>query len=277
MANYALGDIQGCFEEFKAALIKVKFNSKKDFLWLAGDLINRGPDSLELLQYIYKIKDRVHIVLGNHDLHFLACFYSDREASKNDTLTKLFASKDCKTYADFLVNQPLLFLKEIKSANGIKVVLMVHAGIPPNLGFDECIELNDFFQRSLIKNPKKTLKRVFSKSPAILKANFKKSEKLSYFTNALTRIRICKENGKIKYSHKGGLENLPKDYDAWFNFPSKFLFKKTELIFGHWAALDGKTNLENIIGLDTGCAWGRKLTIMRLEDNKKYYIKKIKK
>mgnify|MGYP006077983783 CR=1 FL=1 len=276
MANYALGDIQGCFKEFKAALKKVEFNPKKDFLWLAGDLINRGPDSLELLEYVYKIKDRVHIVLGNHDLHFLACFYSDRKISKNDTLTKLFASEFCETYADFLVNQPLLFLKEIKSIDGIRKIAMVHAGIPPSLDFDQCIELNHFFQRSLIKNPKKTLNKVFDRSPAILKPNFKKSEKISFFSNALTRIRICKENGKIKFSHKGGLENLPENYDAWFNFPSKFLFEDIELIFGHWAALDGKTNLKNIIGLDTGCVWGRKLTIMRLEDNKKYYIKKIK-
>tara|TARA_B110000483_G_C18142707_1_gene522166 strand:- start:190 stop:1020 length:831 start_codon:yes stop_codon:yes gene_type:complete len=276
MANYALGDIQGCFKEFKAALKKVEFNPKKDFLWLAGDLINKGPDSLELLEYVYKIKDRVHIVLGNHDLHFLACFYSDRKISKNDTLTKLFASEFCETYADFLVNQPLLFLKEIKSIDGIRKIAMVHAGIPPNLDFDQCIELNHFFQRSLIKNPKKTLNKVFDRSPSILKPNFKKSEKISFFSNALTRIRICKENGKIKFSHKGGLENLPENYDAWFNFPSKFLFEDIELIFGHWAALDGKTNLKNIIGLDTGCVWGRKLTIMRLEDNKKYYIKKIK-
>ena len=277
MANYALGDIQGCFEEFKAALAKVKFNSKKDFLWLTGDLINRGPDSLELLQYIYEIKDRVHIVLGNHDLHFLACFYSDRRISKKDTLIELFASEDCKTYADFLVNQPLLFLKEIKSKNGVKEIAMVHAGIPPNLNFDQCLKLNSLFQNSLKKDPKKTLKRVFDKSPPIFKANFKKNEKISYFSNALTRMRICKENGNIKYSHKGGLKNLPKNYNAWFNFPSKFLFKNRELIFGHWAALDGKTNLDNVIGLDTGCVWGGKLTIMRLEDNKKYYIKKIKK
>ena len=118
-----------------------------------------------------------------------------RRISKKDTLIELFASEDCKTYADFLVNQPLLFLKEIKSKNGVKEIAMVHAGIPPNLNFDQCLKLNSLFQNSLKKDPKKTLKRVFDKSPPIFKANFKKNEKISYFSNALTRIRT------VSYTH----------------------------------------------------------------------------
>ena len=113
MANYAIGDIQGCYKEFKLALKKVNFNLDEDYLWLVGDLINRGPDSLKLLKHIYKIKERTHIVLGNHDLHFLACFYGQRKLAKSDTISKLMQSKKSLKYAKFLIEQPLIFKKEI--------------------------------------------------------------------------------------------------------------------------------------------------------------------
>ena len=132
MANYAIGDIQGCYKEFKLALKKVNFNLDEDYLWLVGDLINRGPDSLKLLKYIYKIKERTHIVLGNHDLHFLACFYGQRKLAKADTISKLMQSKKSLKYAKFLIEQPLIFKKEIIFKNKSKKVIMVHAGIPPN-------------------------------------------------------------------------------------------------------------------------------------------------
>ena len=162
MANYALGDIQGCFEEFKLALEKVNFDKKRDYLWLVGDLINRGPDSLKLLKFLYKIKERTHIVLGNHDLHFLACFYKQRKFSKTDTLSKLINAKECSKYANFLSSQPLIFEKEIRHKKKLKKIVMVHAGIPPNLSLEDCMNLNQDFQKALKKNPKKILKEVFS-------------------------------------------------------------------------------------------------------------------
>ena len=103
MANYAIGDIQGCYKEFKLALKKVNFNLEKDYLWLVGDLINRGPDSLKLLKHVYKIRKRTHIVLGNHDLHFLACFYGQRKLAKADTISELMKSKESLKYVKFLM------------------------------------------------------------------------------------------------------------------------------------------------------------------------------
>ena len=154
MANYAIGDIQGCYKEFKLALKKVNFNLDKDHLWLVGDLINRGPDSLKLLKHIYKIKERTHIVLGNHDLHFLACFYGQRKLAKADTISKLMQSKKSLKYAKFLMEQPLIFKKEIVFKNKSKKVIMVHAGIPPNLSLENCFDLNKEFQIALKKIPK---------------------------------------------------------------------------------------------------------------------------
>ena len=120
MANYAVGDIQGCYKEFDKGLKKINFNKKKDRLWISGDLINRGPDSLKTLERIYNIRSSVNIVLGNHDLHFLARHYADRKAAKNDTLEELLSSSKCEKYAKFLLKQPFVFSKKIKLKNGDK-------------------------------------------------------------------------------------------------------------------------------------------------------------
>ena len=276
MANYALGDIQGCFEEFKLALEKVNFDKKRDYLWLVGDLINRGPDSLKLLRFLYKIRKRTHIVLGNHDLHFLACFYKQRKFSKTDTLSKLINAKECSKYANFLSSQPLIFEKEIRHKKKLKKIVMVHAGIPPNLSLEDCMNLNQDFQKALKKNPKKILKEVFSNPFSEFSKKMNKLEKIAFFSNALTRIRVCNRKGKIDFNFKGKVDEAPKKYDAWFNFKNNVLKKNNQLVFGHWAAIKGKTYKKNIFGLDTGCVWGDKLTIMRLEDNKKFHIKKRK-
>ena len=277
MANYAVGDIQGCYKEFDKGLKKINFNEKKDRLWISGDLINRGPDSLKTLEKIYTIRSSVNIVLGNHDLHFLARHYADRKAEKNDTLEELLASSKCEKYAKFLLKQPFVFSKKIKLKNGDKKkYIMVHAGLPHYLTFKECMNLNKLSQEFLNKNPKKNLKKIFFHHR---KNNFKiisMNDKLAFFINAVTRIRICDKEGKIMFAFKKGLKDLPFNFVPWFKLKISALTRNDRLIFGHWAALNGKTNKQNIIGLDTGCVWGNKLTFLRLEDNKKYFIKKIK-
>ena len=153
---------------------------------------------------------------------------------------------------------------------------MVHAGIPPNLSLEDCMNLNQDFQKALKKNPKKILKEVFSNPFSEFSKKMNKIEKIAFFSNALTRIRVCNGKGKIDFNFKGKVDEAPKKYDAWFNFKNGVLKKNNQLVFGHWAAIKGKTYKKNIFGLDTGCVWGDKLTIMRLEDNKKFHIKKRK-
>ena len=277
MANYAVGDIQGCYKEFDKGLKKINFNEKKDRLWISGDIVNRGPDSLKTLERIYSIRSSVNIVLGNHDLHFLARHYADRKSAKNDTLEELLASSKCEKYAKFLLKQPFVFSKKIKLKNGDKKkYIMVHAGLPHYLTFKECMNLNKLSQEFLSKNPKKNLKKIFFHHR---KNNFKivsMKDKLTFFINAVTRIRICDKEGKIMFAFKKGLKDLPFNFVPWFKLKISALTRNDRLIFGHWAALNGKTNKQNIIGLDTGCVWGNKLTFVRLEDSKKYFIKKIK-
>lgn len=277
MANYAIGDIQGCYKEFKLALKKVNFNLDEDYLWLVGDLINRGPDSLKLLKYIYKIKERTHIVLGNHDLHFLACFYGQRKLAKADTISKLMQSKKSLKYAKFLMEQPLIFKKEIVFKNKSKKVIMVHAGIPPNLSLENCFDLNKEFQIALKKNPKRILKKIFNNPFSKFSKKMSKIDRIIFFANALTRIRACNDKGKIDFNFKGRINEIPKKLNAWFNFENSIISGNSQLIFGHWAAIKGKTKKKDIFGLDTGCVWGDKLTIMRLEDNKRFQINRIKK
>ena len=273
MANYAVGDIQGCYEEFKKGLKKIKFNKEKDYLWITGDLINRGPDSLKTLKKIYELRSRVHMVLGNHDLHFLARYYSERKKQKNDTLKEVLKHPDCKKYAEFLIKQPFFFSKKINLKSGTKKkIIMVHAGLPHNLSFEDCLRLNNLSQKFIQKNPKKNIKKIFFHHR---KTNFKivsLQDKLSFFINALTRIRVCNDNGKILFSFKKGLKDLPYNYLPWFKFKIDAMEEEDCLIFGHWAALNGKTRKKNIIGLDTGCVWGNKLTFIRLEDQKKYEV-----
>ena len=277
MANYAIGDIQGCYKEFKLALKKVNFNLDEDYLWLVGDLINRGPDSLKLLKHIYKIKERTHIVLGNHDLHFLACFYGQRKLAKADTISKLMQSKKSLKYAKFLMEQPLIFKKEIVFKNKSKKVIMVHAGIPPNLSLENCFDLNKEFQIALKKNPKRILKKIFNNPFSKFSKKMSRIDRIIFFANALTRIRACNDKGKIDFNFKGRINEIPKKLNAWFNYENSIIGENSQLIFGHWAAIKGKTKKKDIFGLDTGCVWGDKLTIMRLEDNKRFQIDRIKK
>ena len=262
--------------EFKLALKKVNFNLEKDYLWLVGDLINRGPDSLKLLKHVYKIRKRTHIVLGNHDLHFLACFYGQRKLAKADTISELMKSKESLKHVKFLMKQPLIFKKKIVFKNKSKKVIMVHAGIPPNLSLKNCIDLNKEFQVALKRNPKRILKKVFNNSFSKFSKKMSEIDKIIFFVNALTRIRACNHKGEIDFNFKGRINEIPKELNAWFNFKNSIFSGNSQLIFGHWAAIKGKTKKENIFGLDTGCVWGDKLTIMRLEDNKRFQIKRIK-
>ena len=186
-------------------------------------------------------------------------------------------SKKSLKYAKFLMEQPLIFKKEIIFKNKSKKVIMVHAGIPPNLSLENCFDLNKEFQVALKKNPKRILKKVFNNPFSKFSKKMSKIDRIIFFANALTRIRACNDKGKIDFNFKGRINEIPKKLNAWFNFENSIISGNSQLIFGHWAAIKGETKKKDIFGLDTGCVWGDKLTIMRLEDNKRFQINRIKK
>tara|TARA_B100000035_G_scaffold295481_1_gene286603 strand:- start:2103 stop:2915 length:813 start_codon:yes stop_codon:yes gene_type:complete len=266
MSNYAVGDIQGCFEEFYEGLEMINFNSSEDFLWLSGDLVNRGPDSLKLLKYIYSIKDSVHIVLGNHDLHFLNIFYNKKKPNKEDTLESLLKDPNVSQFANFLLRQQFIFAKKVLSNNKIIKVGMVHAGIPKNMSLKKAEILSKLISLKLIDNPNKSLKDIFK-----IKNESKNS--LRELVNFFTRVRVIDKKGMPEFSYKGGRKNIPSHLTPWFENKIEAMEDLDYLLFGHWAALEGKTNISNIKALDTGCCWGKELTFLRLEDRKNFVVK----
>ena len=262
MANYAVGDIQGCFEEFKQGLELIKFKASKDFLWITGDLINRGPDSFKVLEYVFKIKDSVHIVLGNHDLHYLNCFFNNRSLSDEDTFQSQMFHKKSLKMAQFLLQQPFVFSKKILTKRKAIQVAMVHAGIPKNMSLKKAETLSKLYGLELINDPKKNLKKIFED-----KRNFTSIESFSSLINFFTRVRVVNKNGLPNFSFKGRKKNIPPNLVTWFRKENKIMNDIDLLVFGHWAALAGDTNHPQFVGLDTGYVWGNSLTMLHIETN----------
>ena len=268
MSNYVVGDIQGCYREYTEGLKCIEFDTSKDFLWITGDLINRGPDSLQVIKHILSIKSAVHIVLGNHDLHFLNCFYNKKGLSKTDTFESLIKHEKVSIMADFLIKQPFVFSKRIQTKKEIIKVGMVHAGIPKNISLKKAETLSKLSSLKLKSNPKKVLKKIFEKD--------KKKYSIDSIRDAInffTRARVINKSGLPNFSFKGKIKDIPPHLFPWFDEKDKVMDDLDYLVFGHWAALEGKSNLSKIIAMDTGCCWGKELTFLRLEDKKKFVVK----
>tara|TARA_B100000579_G_C22832918_1_gene857011 strand:- start:1806 stop:2624 length:819 start_codon:yes stop_codon:yes gene_type:complete len=268
MSNYVVGDIQGCYGEFIEGLKLIEFDTSKDFLWITGDLINKGPDSLKVIKHILSIRSAVHIVLGNHDLHFLNCFYNEKSLSKTDTFESLINHKKVSIMASFLLKQPFVFSKRIQTKKRSIKVGMVHAGIPKNMSLKKAETLSKLSSLKLKGNPKKALKTIFERD--------KKNYSIDTIRGAIsffTRARVTKKNGLPNFSFKGKIKDIPSHLFPWFDEKNKVMDDLDYLVFGHWAALEGKTNLSKIIAMDTGCCWGKELTFLRLEDKKKFAVK----
>ncbi len=266
MATYAIGDIQGCYAELRLLLKKVQFKPAKDRLWLAGDLVNRGPDSLNVLRYVRDLGDAAQLVLGNHDLHFLAIAYGVRKTRRQDTLDKLLKAKDLKDLAQWLIKQPLALYDPERQ------FVMTHAGIPPIWDLNDLLRYAEEASQSLqAEDQSKRLKNLFGNQPDIWEDSLSGDDRLRVIINYLTRMRFCSANGHLELHTKGIASKPPAGYAPWFVHPSR-LPEGMQVLFGHWAALGGKTDNKNIHALDTGCAWGEKLTALRLDDGRRFQV-----
>ncbi len=266
MSTYAIGDIQGCYKPLRKLLTRVDFQPGRDRLWCVGDLINRGPKSLDTLRYLRDLGDDVTVVLGNHDLHFLALTYGAADRRHSGTLDELLAAPDCDELANWLRHKPLAHYDCIDTARGPENYLMVHAGVAPQWTLQKTLALAaeveltlqgpDFFQY---------LVHMYGDTPRRWKNKLTGYERLRVITNYLTRMRFCNEKGKLDLQVKEGLLFAPEGYKPWFEF--EHLTPATHILFGHWAALEGQTGNPYIFALDTGCVWGRELSMLRLEDH----------
>ncbi len=258
MSTYAVGDLQGCLEPLKCLLEAVKFKRGRDVLWSVGDIVNRGPESLETLRYLYRMRDSLVVVLGNHDLHLLAVAAGVRKASRSDTLDEILSAPDREELLNWLLHQPLLHREHGYT--------MVHAGIPPQWSVKKAgryaREVEDVLQS---KDCVTFLRAMYGNEPAVWSDDLRGMERLRVITNYLTRMRYCTREGWLDLESKGPEPPANgKRVSAWFSHAGR-LTADDRIIFGHWAALEGRTDTANAIGLDTGCVWGGSLSLFELE------------
>jgi len=263
MALYLVGDIQGCLDELQALLATAEFTPKKDKLWLVGDIVARGPKSLETLRFIKSLGDSANFVLGNHDLHLLAIHAGIKQAKKSDKLEALLKAPDADELIDWLATHPLL-LSLPKQAG-----LVSHAGISPQWTFEQAIDCARFAEQKLAgKKRTQWLSIMYGDTPnswADVKTN---EDKFRFTINALTRMRYVYSDGSLEFKCKDKPESAPNQLTPWFEQIQ--LPTNQHIIFGHWAALMGSSPNPSIIALDTGCVWGNHMTMIRWKDKKLY-------
>lgn len=263
MATYAIGDIQGCYHSFRHLLEHINFNAAHDRLWLVGDLINRGPGSLETLRWVYQHRALVTSVLGNHDLHALAVAEGFAELHKHDTLQAILSAPDRDVLLQWLRQQPLMH-----AADGY---LMVHAGLLPQWSGDEALALAAEVEAALNgSNYRDFLAGMYGNRPNQWHADVHGMDRLRLITNAMTRLRVCTANGEMDFKFKGKLAELPVGLMPWFDVPGRRSADST-IIFGHWSAM-GLQQRPHLYALDSGCLWGGQLSALRLQDSKIFQV-----
>lgn len=258
MATYAVGDIQGCYDALRHLLDKLRFDPDHDTLWVAGDMVNRGPKSLATLRYLKGLGDRCVAVLGNHDLHLLAVACGIRKQKDKDTLTELLAAHDADELIQWLRFRPMLH------HDAQRQVTLVHAGIPPVWTIEQAIEQARLLEQALRSEDYPVwLKKIFKSSkPRAWDDELKLKKKLRLTAAYLTQMRFCNAHGVLDLESKGTTPQ--KGYAPWFSFPKSPCYHQ-QIIFGHWAALAGVSGLDNIHAIDTGCVWGKSLTAINVD------------
>ena len=263
MATYAIGDVQGCFDELKALLAQIKFNSDRDQLWFCGDLVNRGPKSLKTLRFIKSLESNAITVLGNHDLHLLATAYHHKKPGRKDTLNKLLSAKDADELFHWLRFQPLVhYDKELD-------VTLLHAGIHPDWSIEKTLSLAREVETLLQSdNHIRFYKHMYGDKPFEWDDNLSGWQRYRFITNIVTRLRYCNSRGKPALNSKGAPGSQPKNLYPWYEVPDRKSQFDT-IIFGHWSTLPhaGLTSINNAYAIDSGCLWGGFLTALRIDSD----------
>jgi len=270
MATYVIGDVQGCYDELIKLLQKIGFDKQKDKLIFAGDLINKGPESLKTINYIMSLGSAAEAVLGNHEILFLAVSYNFFPNSNKNTFDDILKASNLEEIQEWLCNQKLL----IKHDNNY----ICHAGIPhiwsPKKALKRANEIE-----FVLKNPttrKLLLANLFNNEGDRWSKDLEGFERWLCILNYFTRMRTLDEGGKLDLKFSSTVEQVPDNFKPWFKLKHKKFSNDKKIIFGHWAAIKGDTQDSNRIALDTGCVFGGKLTCYCIETQKKYSVKAIK-
>lgn len=262
MSTYIMGDIQGCFNSLEALLSHISYTPDKDQLGFVGDLVNRGPKSLETLRFIYSL-DEPLIVLGNHDLHLLAHHFGVIN-KKSHFLLPILEAHDREPLLNWLLAQPLMLNLTARQS------VMVHAGIPPQWSTTEANAYAIEASCALKKNPEQFLSNMYGNRPEKWDKALSGYDRFRYIINALTRMRFCKPSGELDLTTKTNHTSNP-DVKPWFHWRAH---DTKRILFGHWASLEGRCPYPNMVALDTGCVWGGRLTAIRLEDMQLFSVTK---
>lgn len=269
MATYVIGDIHGCYDELQLLLDTIKFNPQQDILWFTGDLINGGPKPAEVLRYIKSLGNKHICVLGNHDLVLLA-LAAEKVIPHNDRqigFEPVFAANDWQELIAWLRMRPMVHFDAQRN------ILLVHAGVLPHWNISQIQQYAQEVEAHLQGVNYHTLyENMFGNEPEQWSASLTGWPRIRFIINCLTRMRFCTAAGALDLVAKGEVEAAPEGYFPWFKLPRN---DELKIIFGHWAALRGKTGVENIIAMDTGCVWGDKLSALCLDTGKLYSVDKI--
>ncbi len=262
MATYAVGDLQGCVKPLKRLLRQAGFSWRRDRLWVVGDLVNRGPDSLKVLRYLHRHRSRVTCVLGNHDLHLLAVAQGLRRPARHDTLREVLVAPDRDELLDWLRWRPLLH-----SDMGCT---MVHAGIPHLWSLEQARAHAAEVEAALRgADYRKFLAKMYGGTPRLWRDDLSGYARLRAITNYLTRMRYVYPSGALDLRSKGPAPEPGKPVAPWFARRHESV-AETRLIFGHWASLAGEVGGENLHALDTGCVWGGRLSLLCLDSGERH-------
>lgn len=270
MATYAIGDIQGCLQELQTLLKRVGFRAGPDRLWLTGDLVNRGPDSVGVLRFVKALGDDAIAVLGNHDLHLLAVAHGHTDRlHKRDTLGGVLAAPDCEELLDWLRHRPMLHYDPDAG------FLMVHAGLAPQWDLrtaQNCAREIESVLRG--HRYREFLNHMYGNTPERWDPDLSGWPRLRFTTNCLTRMRYCNADGSLNLKAKGPPGTQPPGCLPWFEVPGRRT-QGVPIIFGHWSTLrldPHKAQRTDIRPIDTGCVWGGSLTALRLEDGRQFSV-----
>lgn len=262
MATYAIGDVQGCHDALQRLLDLIQFDPNCDRLWFVGDLVNRGPDSLEVLRYVKGLGGSTRVVLGNHDLFLLAVAEGVVDFRAKDTIRDVLDSEDRHELLQWLRHQPLHVFES--------PFFMVHAGLLPQWTVAEAASLARQVE-SALSGPdyRTTLQTIFHAKATEWNPALQGSARLAAIARVLTKLRACTPSGQMS-DFSGPPQEVPRGYEAWFNIRGR-RSADTILITGHWAAL-GLHIEPNLLAIDSGCVWGRQLTAVRLEDRTVFQV-----
>ncbi|MDO9405598.1 MAG: symmetrical bis(5'-nucleosyl)-tetraphosphatase [Polaromonas sp.] len=262
MARYLIGDLQGCYRPLQQLLDKVDFSASRDTLYLLGDLVNRGPDSLAVLRALSALGDAARCLLGNHDLHLLAVSAGVRKPGRKDTLQDVLQAPDASALLDWLRHRSMAM-----QHGGW---LMVHAGVLPQWTMAQVMTLAAEVEQALRGDPQTFLGAMYGNTPDQWRDDLQGAGRLRVIVNALTRMRFCTAEGVMEFSASGSRDDAPPGYLPWFDVPGR-QSADTRIAFGHWSTLGqdmaaggGSGMLSRTLPLDSGCVWGGCLTAARL-------------